>query len=36
MYDGVEVGRYVCDLLIEEAVVIELKAVSQLTNEHMA
>jgi GxxExxY protein len=36
MYDGVEVGHYVCDLLIEESVIVELKALSQLTNEHVA
>ncbi|MBK8205686.1 MAG: GxxExxY protein [Planctomycetes bacterium] len=35
-YDGVQVGHYVCDLLVDAAVLIELKAVSQLTNEHVA
>ena len=35
-YDGVEVGSYVCDLLIGGAVIVELKAVSQLSSEHLA
>lgn len=35
-YDGVEVGSFVCDLLVEGCVLVELKAVSQLTNEHVA
>lgn len=36
MYDGIEVGNYVCDVLVEDCVLVELKAVAQLANEHLA
>ncbi|MCC7508794.1 MAG: GxxExxY protein [Planctomycetes bacterium] len=36
MYDGIDVGNYVCDVLVEGCVLVELKAVAQLTNEHLA
>jgi len=35
-YDGVVVGDYVADLLVEEQVLIELKAVQALENIHTA
>lgn len=35
-YGGVIVGNYVADLLIEEAVIVELKAVTALDNKHFA
>jgi GxxExxY protein len=35
-YDGVEVGHYVSDLLVENELLVELKAVSNLNNEHVA
>ncbi len=36
MYDGVEVGIYQADLIIEGKLIVELKAVSSITDEHMA
>ncbi len=36
MYDYVEVGDYVADLLIENSVIVELKAVKALDNIHQA
>ena len=36
IYDGIEVGNYVADLLVENQVLVELKALAQLTNEHLA
>jgi len=36
MYDGVKVGRYVADLLIEETVVVEVKAAKIVDNAHIA
>ena len=36
IYDGVNVGNYVRDILVEEKVLIELKAVDNLTNTHLA
>jgi GxxExxY protein len=35
-YDGIVVGDYVADLLIEQIVLVELKAVQALDNIHMA
>ena len=35
-YDGVSVGEYVADLLVEGAVLVELKAVRQLDSVHLA
>ena len=35
-YDGVLVGDYVADLLVEDAVLVELKAVKSLDDVHMA
>ena len=35
-YDGVVVGDYVADLLVEEAVLVELKAVKALDDVHVA
>jgi len=36
IYDGVIVGDYVADLLVNEAVLVELKAVKTLDDVHMA
>ncbi|MBZ8178883.1 GxxExxY protein [Oscillatoria salina] len=36
LYDGVVVGKYQADLLIEKVVLIELKAVKSLDNIHFA
>ncbi len=36
MYDDVEVGDYIADLLVENSVIIELKAVKALDNIHRA
>lgn len=36
LFDGVIVGEFYADLLVEEKVLIELKAVSELTDEHLA
>ena len=35
-YDGVTVGRYVADLLVEDAVMVEIKAVMALDTNHDA
>ena len=35
-YDGIIVGEYIADLLVEEKVIIELKAVKMLDNIHIA
>lgn len=36
MYDDVEVGDYVADMIVEDSVIIELKAVKALDNIHRA
>lgn len=36
VYDGVIVGDFVADILVEEAVLVELKAVKALDNIHIA
>ena len=36
VYDAVVVGEFFADLLVEDLVLVELKAVSALTNDHMA
>lgn len=36
MYEGVMVGDFVADLTVENAVIVELKAVSQLNEVHLA
>ena len=35
-YDGVLVGEFIADMLLEDRVLVELKAVSDLTSEHLA
>lgn len=35
-FDGIVVGEFVADLLVEDRVLVELKAVSSLVNEHTA
>ena len=35
-YDGIVVGNYIADLVVEDRVVVELKAVKELTDIHMA
>jgi GxxExxY protein len=35
-YDGTEVGHYVCDLLIEKSLLVEIKAVQTLDDVHSA
>jgi GxxExxY protein len=35
-YDGIVVGNYEADLLVEEAVIVELKAVTALDSRHFA
>jgi len=35
-YDGIVVGEFFADLLVDERVLVELKAVSMLTNDHTA
>jgi len=35
-YDGVAVGEFVADLLVEETVIVELKAVKEFDDIHMA
>lgn len=35
-YDGIVVGNYRADLLVEEAVIVELKAVTALDSRHFA
>ena len=34
-YKEVELGRYLCDLLVEGTIVVELKAISQLNSSHI-
>ena len=34
--DGYVLGEYACDLLVEGCLIVELKAVSKLCNEHIA
>jgi GxxExxY protein len=36
MFDGIVVGEFCADLLVEERVLVELKAVSMLVDEHTA
>ncbi len=36
LYDGIVVGQYVADLIVEETVIVELKAVKMLDNIHSA
>jgi GxxExxY protein len=36
LYDGVIVGEFFADMLVDDFVLIELKAVSALNNEHLA
>jgi len=36
VYDGIIIGEFFVDLLVEDCVLIELKAVSELTSEHLA
>jgi GxxExxY protein len=36
IYDGLQVGEFYADLLVEERVLVELKAVSMLTQDHTA
>ena len=35
-YDGIVVGEFFADMLVEDHVLVELKAVSELTSEHLA
>ena len=35
-YDGILVGEFLADMLVEDRVLVELKAVSELTSEHLA
>ncbi len=36
IYDGVIVGEFIADMLVEDRVLVELKSVSELTPEHLA
>ena len=36
LYDGVAVGEYVADLLVQDAVLVELKAVKSIDDTHVA
>jgi len=36
IYDGIIVGEYFVDLQVEDRILVELKAVSELTSEHLA
>jgi GxxExxY protein len=36
VYDGIVVGEFFIDILVQDQVLVELKAVSALTDEHMA
>lgn len=36
VYDGIVVGEFFADLLVDERVLVELKSVSMLTNDHVA
>src|SRR5262249_12873191 len=35
-YDGIEVGTHILDLLVEETIVVELKAIKNLEDVHFA
>jgi GxxExxY protein len=35
-YKGQDIGEYYCDILVEDVLVVELKCVERLANEHMA
>ena len=35
-YKGQDIGEYYCDILLEDVLVVELKCVERLANEHMA
>ena len=35
-YDGIIVGEYYCDLLVEDCVIVELKTVSTIAQDHIA
>jgi len=35
-YDGVKVGLYVCDLIVEDLVIVEVKAAENICEEHEA
>jgi len=35
-YKGQDIGEYYCDILVEDVLVIELKCVERLANEHLA
>ena len=36
IYDNVEVGHYVADLLVDECILVEIKAIKALDNAHLA
>ena len=36
LYDGIVVGEYVADLVVEDQVIVELKTVSALNDQHVA
>ncbi|MBI4732710.1 MAG: GxxExxY protein [Chloroflexi bacterium] len=36
VYDSVIVGEFLADMLVEDRILVELKAVSELTSEHLA
>lgn len=36
IYDGIPVGDYIADLLVEDRVLVELKTVKQIDDSHMA
>lgn len=36
LYDGIVIGNYRADLLVEKAIIVELKAVTALDNKHFA
>ena len=35
-YDGIRVGEYIADIIVNKVIILELKAVSQITDEHIA
>ena len=35
LYRGVVIGRYIADIVVEDAVLVELKAISALSNPHI-
>ena len=35
-YDGVEVGKYIADLFVEDSIIVEVKAISGLDNSQIA